>query len=117
MSARGYRTAVEEAGGAEQLALFDFAKGDRFNAGADEWVRRNYEAWTWMRCQAVKYTEQRKRFGIGELCEQVRWHMQAEGVDGFKVNNNYRAALARRLIAEYPPCRPYIKTRDSVVDL
>lgn len=100
-----------------QLALIDTSKGDRYKAKADEWVRRNPQAWAYIRNEAVERTERRKRFGIGELCEQVRWHMKAGGVDDFKVNNNYRAALARRLIAEYPPCRDYIQTRDSCVDL
>lgn len=102
---------------AGQLALLDIAKGDRFRAEANEWVRKNPEAWAFIRYEAVSRTEQRKAFGIGELCEQVRWHMKASGVGAWKLNNNHRAALARRLIEEYPPCKPYIKTRDSCVDV
>ena len=112
MSSRGYHGEA-----VEQMALFDAAKGERFRAQADEWVRKNPEAWAYIRCEAVKRTEQRKRFGIGELCEQVRWHMHVNGDKDFRVNNNYRAAFARRLIDEYPPCREFIKTRDSAVDL
>lgn len=100
-----------------QLAMFDIAKGERFREDADEWVRRNPEAWAFIRSEAVRRTYQGKCFGIGELVEQVRWHMRASGADGFKCNNNIRAPLARRLIEEYPPCKPYIKTRDSAVDL
>ena len=102
---------------AEQMALFDTAKADEMKRKADEWVRRNQKAWLYIRNEAVRRTEQGKKFGIGELCEQVRWHMHAQGIDDFKVNNTYRAPLARRLIAEYPPCRPYIETRSSVCDL
>lgn len=101
----------------EQMAMFDIPKADRFKEEADEWVRLNPEAWWYIRCEAVERTERGKRFGIGELCEQVRWHMRAQGNTAFKVNNNHRAALARRLIAEYPPCRDYIKTRSSICDL
>ena len=104
-------------GGGEQMAMFDIAKADEMKRRADEWVRKNPDAWWRIRCEAVIRTEQGKRFGIGELCEQVRWHMHADGVDDFKVNNTHRAALARRLIAEYPPCKPYIETRSSVCDL
>ena len=100
-----------------QLSLLDTSKADSMKRKADEWVMKNPEAWMRIRCEAVNRTEQKRRFGIGELCEQVRWHMHAEGVDDFKVNNTHRAALARRLIAEYPPCRPYIETRSSVCDL
>lgn len=100
-----------------QLSLLDTSKADAMKRKADEWVAKNPDAWMRIRCEAVRRTEQKRRFGIGELCEQVRWHMHAEGVDDFKVNNTHRAALARRLIAEYPPCRPYIETRSSVCDL
>lgn len=100
-----------------QMSLFATDKADDMKRKADEWVRKNPEAWMRIRCEAVRRTEQKRRFGIGELCEQVRWHMKADGVDDFKVNNTHRAALARRLIAEYPPCRPYIETRSSVCDL
>lgn len=99
------------------MALFDTAKGERFKAEADEWVRRNPDAWFFIRNEAVKRVAERKRFGIGELCEQVRWHMRANGDKDFKINNNHRAAFARRLVEEYPPCADYIKTRDSAVDL
>lgn len=109
---RGYRG---EAAG--QIALFDTTKGERFKAQADEWVRKNPDAWAYIRNEAVRRVDQGKRFGIGELCEQVRWHMSANGDKDFKLNNNYRAAFARRLIDEYPPCREYLKTRDSAVDL
>ena len=101
----------------EQLALIDLPKADRFKSEADEWVRKNPEAWAYIRGEAKKRTEQQRRFGIGELCEQVRWHMAAQGVDGFKINNNHRAALARRLIVEYPPCKRYIATRSSICDV
>ena len=104
-------------GGGEQMAMFDIPKADRFKAEADEWVKKNPDAWWFIRSEAVKRTEQKRKFGIGELCEQVRWHMKAEGNTEFKVNNNHRAALARRLKAEYPPCGPYLETRSSVCDL
>lgn len=101
----------------EQLALFDTAKADRYKEKADEWVKKNPDAWAFIRNEAVRRTYEQKRFGIGELCEQVRWHMRANGVDSFKVNNNIRAVLARRLIDEYPPCEPYIEVRGSCVDI
>lgn len=102
---------------AYQESLFDISKGDRYKHQADEWVKKNPDAWAYIRNEAVRRTYERKNFGIGELCEQVRWHMRAEGVGDWKLNNNHRAALARRLIEEYPPCKQYIKTRSSVVDI
>ena len=102
---------------AVQLGLFELEKADAMRKKADEWVRKNPDAWLFIRNEAVSRTDQRKRFGIGELCEQVRWDMYAQGIDSFKVNNTIRAALARRLIAEYPPCKDYIEIRSSVCDL
>ena len=44
------------------------------------------------------------RCGIGMLAEKARWDAGVGGrdEDGFKVNNNYRALLARHLIATTP---------------
>lgn len=100
-----------------QLDLLGLSKGDMYKAKADEWVKKNPDAWAFMRNRAVEYTYQHRKFGIGDLCEEVRWHKRAEGVDSFKVNNNYRAPLARRLKEEYPPCAQYIETRESCVDV
>lgn len=100
-----------------QMALFDVEKGERFKAQADEWVMRNPDAWAFIKHQAALRVQDKKRFGIGELCEQVRWHMYAQGNTAFKVNNNHRAALARRLVIEFPACKDYIEMRSSVIDL
>lgn len=101
----------------ESEMLAEQAKGDRFKEEADRWVEDNPDAWAYMTSQAVSSANAGRRFGIGSLMEHVRWHMFAEGRTGFKCNNNHRAALARRIIAEHPEVRPYIKTRDSVCDL
>ena len=101
----------------EYYALRQQEKGDRFREEADAWVADNPEAWDYMVRQAVNSARAGRRFGIGSLVEHVRWHMFAEGRTGFKCNNNHRAALARRIIAEHPETRPYIQTRDSVCDL
>lgn len=101
----------------EEVYEAGYSKGERFASLADEWVEANPAAWDFMTSRAVERAAGGRRFGIGELCEQVRWHMAAEGLGEFKVNNNHRAALARRLVREHPECRPFIRTRDSVVDL
>ena len=100
----------------EQMALSDESKGDRFRAEADAWIDDNPEAWSYMLHMARLSAERHRRFGIGALCEHVRWEMLAKGVDSFKLNNNYRSHFARRLIKEVPECEPYIATRSAVVD-
>ena len=47
------------------------------------------------------------RYGIGAICESIRYDWTLAGrlgvdADGFKVNNNHRSRLARRLMAEHP---------------
>lgn len=100
-----------------QVSLFDSAKAERFEHEADEWIAANPDAWEFMTEQARASARNRRRFGIGALCEVVRWQMRNVRGDGeFRLNNNHRAHFARRLIREVPECEPYIKTRHSVLD-
>ncbi len=48
---------------------------------------------------AAQMVERDRSFGIGLLAERVRWEMALAGQDeeGFKINNNYRAYIARKL--------------------
>jgi len=100
----------------EEIAMVSIAKGERFREEADAWIEANPRAWEYMKAQAEASSIAGRRFGIGSLCEHVRWHMFAKGVTGFKLNNNHRARFARRLIEEVPECEPYITTRASVLD-
>lgn len=84
--------------------------------GADEWIEANQEAWDYMVSQAKMCADRRRRFSIASLCEHVRWRMYAQGVDNFKVNNDYNAVFARRLIDVVPECADYITRRRSKVD-
>ena len=101
-----------------ESVLADQAKGDRFREEADKWIEANPDAWDYLTQQAVNSARNGRRFGIGALCEVVRWQMRnVQGISGFRLNNNHRAAFARRLIKEHPEVEPYISTRGSVLDL
>lgn len=102
---------------AEQMALFDTAKGDRFKRMADEWIRSNHAVWVWMVGQATWYAHNKKRFSIARLVEEARYTKPVKGVDEYKINHDIRPELARRLKKAVPACAPYIQTRASVVDL
>lgn len=55
-----------------------------------------------------------RRFGIGLVQERVRWEVRttwAKDVDGYKLNDHYRAYIARDLIAKYPELAALIETR------
>ena len=102
----------------EESLLADQAKGDRYREEADAWIADNPEAWDYMTDQALVSARNGRRFGIGALCEVVRWKMRnVEGRTGFKLNNSHRAAFARRLVKEHPEIAPYISMRSSVIDL
>lgn len=69
------------------------------------WLRSNPETVEHIRGLAVQWHRAgHARCGIGMLAEKARWDAGVGGrdEDGFKVNNNYRALLARHLVASTP---------------
>lgn len=65
------------------------------------------------RLALAAYRAGRRRIGIGQLVEVVRWNLATDAADedGYKVNNDYRAAWARRLVAEHPELAPLFELR------
>jgi hypothetical protein len=56
-----------------------------------------------------------QKFGIGALTEVVRWEVaiQTRRVgDGFKINNNHRAYIARELLRRVPSLRDFLELRE-----
>lgn len=105
--------------GAVQLSLADDGgmTGDWMVRKADEWVAANWYAWCRMKGIAWGYVNEGRRFSMERLFQEARYDMATNGCsDGFKVNNNTRAALARRLVREIPAAGKYIETRSSKVD-
>lgn len=70
-------------------------------AAAEKWMRENPEAMRLFRKFAGQMLAAERRFGIGQLTERVRWEcaVKTRG-EPFKINNNFRAYIARRLIRE-----------------
>jgi len=60
---------------------------------------------------ATQMLERNKRFGISQLTERVRWEIALAWQGEYKINNNHRAYVARRLLAEMPGLEPLIKLR------
>lgn len=59
----------------------------------------------------------RTRIGIKMLYERVRWYSTVEAKDDtFKLNNNYHAFYARKLMQDYPQLRGVFETRTSKAD-
>lgn len=91
--------------------------GELMKKQADEWVSNNWYAWCRMKNIAWDNINRGRRFSMEKLFQHARYEMHVEGTtDGFKVNNNTRSALARRLVREIPEAAKYIDMRKSKVD-
>lgn len=70
------------------------------------WLRGNPATVDHVRALALEWHRAgHDRCGIGMLAEVARWHGgvdSSKDEDGFKINNNYRALLARHLVATTP---------------
>ena len=78
------------------------------------WVTAHPTVWALFERFALDMLVRRRRFGIGALTERVRWEIQTTwflDAEGYKVNNNHRAYLARDLIGRYPEMAQYLETR------
>ena len=100
-----------------QLAMFECAKGERFQEAARDWIRKNHGTWLWMCQKAAAAAAENRRFSIARLVEEARYTKPVQGVDEYKINNDIRAPLARMLVDAVPQCAKYIETRSSKVDL
>ena len=83
-----------------------------YHAKTERWIELNPQAYLLFRRFAEQMRQKHRRFGIGQLTERVRWEMAFEYDDrDFKINNNYRAYIARRLVKDDPRLAPYIEMR------
>jgi hypothetical protein len=92
--------------------------GEYMTQMAVEWRNANAKAWELMTDMGRQYVAQGRRFSMEKLLQFARYDMLTNGYSqGFKVNNNTRAALARMMLKENPEFEPYIDVRKSKVDL
>lgn len=91
--------------------------GDYMVKLAIKWREKNKDAWERMTEIARAYVIQCKRFSMEKLIQHARYDMPTVGFSqGFKTNNNTRAALARMMINENPDFAEYMEIRKSKVD-
>ena len=91
--------------------------GEYMRLMAVEWRAKNPVAWDLMTDMAKKYVAQGRRFSMEKLFQFARYDMNTNGTSqGFKVNNNTRAALARMMCEENPGFEKYMDIRKSKVD-
>lgn len=91
--------------------------GEYMRLMAVEWRNANPEAWTYLVGMAKVYADRRQRFSMERLFQTARYDMGTNGhSQGFKVNNNTRASLARMMLEEHPEFKGLMEVRKSKVD-
>lgn len=86
-------------------------------AKAEEWIRENPAAYDLFVRFAKEAVARNRRFGISLITERVRWEARMTWRPdrrGFKMNNNHRAYVARKLIEDVPGVRELIELRRTV---
>ena len=78
-----------------------------------EWITLHPHVFLLFESFALEMRDRDAKFGIGMLAERVRWEVAASWLpsDGYKINNNYRAYLARDRIAKHPELARLMTTR------
>jgi hypothetical protein len=91
---------------------FDAVRERNLRLEADEWIARNPAVFKLFEKFALQMAERGRRFGVGQLTERVRWECRFsyEGED-YKINNNHRAYIARRLVEIHPQLENLIEMR------
>ena len=81
-------------------------------AAADTWIEANPDIYEMFVRFANQMAGRGHPFSIGLLAERVRWEcrFQFDRTD-FKINNNHRAYIARRLVEEHPHLKERLRFR------
>lgn len=84
--------------------MIDFKKYDKENPEIwDAFVKYSKEA---------KYTKRFKNYSAKGIFEIIRWHSATSAKDGkFKLNNNFHADYARKMMSAYPDFKGFFRTR------
>lgn len=91
--------------------------GRWMQAKADEWIAKNEGVWSKMMEVAAGYVAQGRRFSMETLLQFARYSCNPQAVTAFKVDNNIRSALARRMVEAHPAWSKYVDMRNSKVDM
>jgi hypothetical protein len=79
-----------------------------------EFKAANPKVWDLFVGFAQELVEKGRRFGVKLLAERVRWEIRttwAPDDQGFKINNNWTAYIARDLLDVIPRAKDLIETR------
>ena len=79
----------------------------------EQWVKKYPEVYEMFRRFTQEAMARGRSFGIGLIAERVRWECFFLYDEEYKINNNYRAYIARRLLREFPKLSDFIKFRET----
>ncbi len=60
----------------------------------------------------AKNKRQFKNYSSKGIFEIIRWHTSTAGNDAFKLNNNYHADYARKMMTNYPEFNGFFRVRE-----
>lgn len=89
---------------------------------ADDWIAANPKVWADMMLKAAEFVTEGQRFSMERLIQFARYERKSKpgGVFDderrFKVNNDCRAGMARRMLELHPSWEKYVDIRRSKVD-
>ena len=91
-------------------------KENDLRAAAMAWIKANPDGYALFVRFALERVPTGRRFGIALLTERVRWEctLKADpsGEDPFKINNNHRAYIGRKLVEDHPQLRGLLSFRE-----
>lgn len=86
--------------------MFDLFNTDRIEHAFNEFHAEHPEVYRQLVRLAREWRSHgHAKLGIATLFEKLRWEWHVSGLedkDGFKLNNNYRALYARKIMADNP---------------
>lgn len=83
---------------------------------AERWIAENPTIYKLFCSFARDALNRRRKFGIGALTERVRWEVNIhwkKDERGFRINNNHRAYIARKLLEDMPDLEGLLEVRKT----
>lgn len=88
---------------------------DDLRSAAEQWIATNPQVYALFERFALEMHARGRKFGVGLLTERVRWEcaITTASDDGFKINNNHRAYIGRKLVADHPQLQSFLSFRET----
>lgn len=77
-------------------------KGANLRKKTEDWIDHNPEIYSMFKKFALELVQKGRPFSISLITERVRWECNVAWQGDFKISNNYRAYIARKLAQDIP---------------